>query len=123
MVAAADVRRIVAALPGAVDLSKAGQLVFRASGNLFAWSALRRVDPNKPRVPWLEVLAVHCPIERKEMLIDAAPDLYFDDDHYRGYPALLVRLEAVEEPELAALLADACALAGSKPKPKRRPAG
>lgn len=119
MVDTDDVRRIVAALPGAVDVSKPEQLVFRASGNLFAWSALRRVAPKKPRVPWLEVLAVHCPIERKEMLIEAAPDLYFDDDHYRGYPAVLVRLDAVEEGELAALMADACALVASKPKRRR----
>ena len=119
MVAIADVRRIAASLPGAVDLSKPDQLVFRASGNLFAWSALRRVAPKTPRVPWLDVLAVHCPIERKEMLIEAAPDLYFDDDHYRGYPALLVRLEAIGEAELSALLADACALQAAK-KPRRK---
>jgi hypothetical protein len=41
----AEVRRIAAALPGATDLSKPEQLVFRASGNLFAWSALRRSEP------------------------------------------------------------------------------
>ncbi len=122
MVAIADVRRIAVSLPGAVDASKPDQLVFRAGGNLFAWSALRRVAPKTPRVPWLDVLAVRCPIERKEMLIEAAPDLYFDDDHYRGYPALLVRLDAVEETELAALLADACAGAASKPKRKPKSA-
>jgi hypothetical protein len=115
----ADVRRIIAALPGAVDVSKPEQLVFRAAGALFAWSALKRVDPKKPRVPCLEILAVHCPIERKEMLVEAAPDLYFDDDHYRGYPALLVRLEAIGEAELSTLLADACALQAAR-KPKRK---
>jgi hypothetical protein len=115
----ADVRRIAASLPGAVDASKPDQLVFRAAGALFAWSALKRVEPKKPRVPCLEILAVHCPIERKEMLIEAAPDIYFDDDHYRGYPAVLVRLDAMEEKELAALMADACAKAASKPKRRR----
>ena len=119
MVDIADVRRIAGALPGAKDLSKPDQLVFRASGNLFAWSALRRVEPKRPRVPWLEVLAVHCPIERKEMLIEAAPDIYFDDDHYRGYQVVLVRLDAIEEAELAALLAGACEIQAAK-KPKRK---
>ena len=119
MVDAAGVRRLAAALPGAVDVSEPEQLVFRASGNLFAWSALRRVEPKKARVPCLGVLAVRCPIERKEMLIEAAPDIYFDDDHYRGYPALLVRLDAIGEAELSALLADACALQAAK-KPNRR---
>jgi hypothetical protein len=112
------IRRLAAALPDAVDASKPEQLVFRAAGALIAWSALKRVDPKKPRVPCLEILAVRCPIERKEMLIEAAPDIYFDDDHCRGYPAVLVRLDAVEEADLAALMADACAWAASKPKRK-----
>jgi hypothetical protein len=119
MVEAADVRRIAGALPGASDLSKPEQLVFRTGGALFAWSALKRVTPRTPRVPCLEILAVRCPIERKEMLIEAAPDLYFDDDHYRGYPALLVRLEVIGEAELSALLADACAMQADK-KPRRK---
>jgi hypothetical protein len=119
VVGIAEVRRIAGALPGARDLSKPEQLVFRAAGNLFAWSALRRVEPKKARVPWLEVLAIHCPIERKEMLIEAAPDVYFDDDHYRGYPALLVRLDAIGEDELAALLTDACAAQAAK-KPRKK---
>jgi len=119
MVDIADVRRIAASPLGAVDVSKPDQLVFRAAGALFAWSALKRVDPKKSRVPCLDILAVRCPIERKEMLIEAAPDIYFDDEHYRGYPALLVRLEAIGEDELSALLADACALQAAK-KPKRK---
>jgi hypothetical protein len=115
----AAVRRIAAALPGAVDSSKPEQLVFKVGGQGFAWSALQRLRPKTPRVPILEVLAVRCPIERKEFLIEAAPDIYFDDDHYRGYPAVLVRLRAIDEAELAALLADACALQAAKPKRKR----
>jgi hypothetical protein len=116
----ADVRRIAGTLPQAVDASKPDQLVFRASGALFAWSALQRIEPKKRRVPCLEILAVRCPIERKEMLIEAAPDIYFDDDHYRGYAAVLVRLEAIGADELGALMADACAGAASKPKRKRK---
>ena len=113
------VRRIAGALPGAADAPKPEQLVFRANGALFAWSALQRVDPKKPRIPRLDVLAIRCPIERKELLLEAAPDIYFDDDHYRGYPALLVRLEAIGEEELSALLADACAMQAAK-KPRRK---
>ena len=116
MVDVAALRRIAASLPGALDRSSAQRLVFEVNGKGFAWSRLERVHPKKPRVPSLEVLAVRCPIERKEMLIEAAPDIYFDDDHYRGYQAVLVRLVAVEEAELAALLADACAMQAAKPK-------
>jgi hypothetical protein len=114
------VRRIAAALPGAMDSSKPEQLVFKVGGQGFAWSALQRLRPKTPRVPVLEVLAVRCPMERKEFLLEAAPDIYCDDDHYRGYPAVLVRLEAIGETELAALLADACAMQAAKPKRRKR---
>ena len=116
----AALRRIVASLPGAQDTSTAEQLVFKVGGKLFAWSRLERLHPKKPRVPSLEVLAVRCSMERKEMLTEAAPDIYFDDDHYRGYQAVLVRLAAIGEDELTALLADACSMqAAAKPRRKR----
>jgi hypothetical protein len=120
MVDIQTVRDVAGALPGAVDSSKPEQLVFKVGGQGFAWSALQRVRPKTPRVPMLAVLAVRCPIERKEFLIEAAPDVYFDDDHYRGYPAVLVRLEAIEEAELAVLLANACAMQAAKPKRRKR---
>ena len=119
MVEIAAVRRVAAALPGTEDTSTAERLAFWVAGRGYAWSYLRREHPKKPRTPCLEVLAVRCPIERKELLIEASPDLYFDDDHYRGYPAVLVRLAAIGESELAALLADAHAWQASLP-PKRQ---
>jgi hypothetical protein len=65
--------------------------------------------------PWLKVggrtlagpcrepgaLAVHCPVELKEALIEARPDLYFDTDHFRGWPAVLVRMAAIDDATLA----------------------
>ena len=115
------VRRLAAALPGAEDKTEGESLVFNVGGKGFAWRYLARAHPKAPRLLNPRVLAVRCPIERKELLIEAAPDIYFDDDHYRGYAAVLVRLDAVEEAELATLLADACAWQASKPKRKPRP--
>ena len=100
----ADVRRLAAALPEVEDSSDERRLALAVAGKGFAWSFNERVHPKKPRVPRLDVLAVRCPIESKELLIAAAPDRFFDDDHYRGYPAVLVRLDAVAEDELAGLL-------------------
>ena len=100
-------RRLALELPQAKDCSDDRRLAFEIAGRGFAWSYNERVHPKKPRVPRLDVLAVRCPIERKEMLIEAAPETFFDDDHYRGFPAVLVRLAEVQEAELAALLADA----------------
>ena len=31
------------------------------------------------------------------MLIEAAPDIYFDDDYYRRYDVVLVRLANIDE--------------------------
>ena len=116
----AAVRRIAAALPGAVDGTEGDSLAFTVDGKGFAWRYLVRTHPRKPRVLDPSVLAVHCPMERKEFLIEAAPDIYFDDDHYRGYPAVLVRLDAVGADELAALLADAHGWVASKPKRRKK---
>ncbi len=104
MVDIPTVRRLALELPQARDGSDDRRLVFEVAGKGFAWSYNERVHPKKPRVPRLDVLAVRCPVQTKEMLIEAAPDRFFDDDHYRGYPALLVRLAAIAEDELRGLL-------------------
>ena len=107
MVDVATVRRLAMALPETLDCSSELRLAFEVRGKGIAWSFMERVHPKKPRVPRLDILAVRCLIERKEMLVEAAPDSFFDDDHYRGYPAVLIRLPIVDEAELAGLLRDA----------------
>jgi hypothetical protein len=47
------------------------------------------------------VLVVMVPLGLKEALIVTEPDKYFETSHYAGYPAMLVRLEAVSDEELA----------------------
>ena len=123
MVTPAEVRRIVEGIAGSVDTSDDRRLGFAVAvtGKGFAWSFNERVHPKKPRVPRLDILPVRCPFERKALLLEAAPDRFFDDDHYRGYPAVLVRLDAVEPDELACLLADAAKIVAElKPRPTRR---
>ncbi|HET6970710.1 MAG TPA: MmcQ/YjbR family DNA-binding protein [Phenylobacterium sp.] len=116
----AAVRRLALALPGVEDRSTDQRLSFEtAAGKGLAWSFMRREHPKRPRVPDLTVLAVRCEMARKEMLIEAAPDRFFDDEHYRGYPAVLVRLAEVDEDELAALLAEALRLQTAKPARRR----
>jgi hypothetical protein len=118
MIDVATLRRLALALPGVEDRSEGERLAFEvAGGKGLAWSYLARAAPKKPRVVQPDVLAVRCALEKKEMLIAAAPDRFFDDDHYRGYPAVLVRLPAIEADELVALLRGAWEL--SQPRPKR----
>jgi hypothetical protein len=50
------------------------------------------------------VLVVIVPLGLKEALIEAEPQKYFETPHYAGYAAMLVRLDAVSDAELAARL-------------------
>jgi hypothetical protein len=54
-----------------------------------------------------DVLVVRIDMADKEYLIASRPDVYFTLPHYDGYPAVLVRLTAVERDELGRLLAAA----------------
>ena len=47
-----------------------------------------------------ETLVVLCPMEEKEMLMDVDPGIYFETDHYKGWPAVLVRLGKIGTPQL-----------------------
>jgi hypothetical protein len=53
------------------------------------------------RVKDRDTLVFRCPIEQKEFLIEAAPDIYFETDHYKGWPAVLVRLSKIDDAEIA----------------------
>jgi hypothetical protein len=60
------------------------------------------------------VIAMRCRIETKELLIEAAPDRFFDDDHYRGYPAVLVRLAEIESGGAGGAVARGLAAGGAE---------
>jgi hypothetical protein len=108
-------------LPETTDESEGERVEVSVAGKSFVWSYLQRVTPKKPRVLCPDVVAIRCQLQRKELLIEAAPDTFFDDDHYRGFPAVLARLALIEEPELAALLEAAWRLQAPKPVLARHP--
>ena len=107
MVDAAAIRRLVLALPEVEAGDCEDSLSFSVRGKGLSWPYLARAKPKGPREVVPGVLAVRCLIESKAMLIEAAPEIYFDDDHYRGFPAVLVRLAAIETDELGRLLTQA----------------
>ena len=45
-------------------------------------------------------LVVHCPLDVKQLLLEVEPAIYFQTDHYSGYPALLIRPENVDKDRL-----------------------
>jgi hypothetical protein len=74
----------------------------------FAWVWLERPEPNQPRVPNPDVLAVRVGSQDdKTALLASDPDTFFTEPHYSRFPAVLVRLDVVDEDELAELLTDA----------------
>jgi hypothetical protein len=50
------------------------------------------------------VLVLMCPLHLKAHLLEAAPEMFFETDHYRGWSALLARVEAIDDDSLAARL-------------------
>lgn len=47
------------------------------------------------------VIAIMCALEEKAFLIEAKPAIYFETDHYKGWPAVLIRLPKIKDDELA----------------------
>jgi len=45
-----------------------------------------------------------CRLEAKEMLLQVAPHIYFDLPHYKGYPAVLIHLDQIEDDEIAEMI-------------------
>jgi hypothetical protein len=101
-----DVRRIALALPEVTE--DQDTLGFAVRGKGFMWSWKERVVPKKPRVERRDVLGVRvADAGAKQELLAADPGKFFTEDHYHGFPAVLVRLAAVDADELAELLTDA----------------
>ncbi len=89
----ADVRAICLALPGTAEGTSYGTPAFRAKGKF-----LTRWNDKE------SALVVQLPLDQREALIEARPETFFFTDHYRDWPAVLVRLETVPRGLLAELL-------------------
>lgn len=46
------------------------------------------------------VLVLMCALEEKEFLMQHNPAVYYETDHYKGWPAILVRLPKIKDDEL-----------------------
>ena len=105
-----DLRRMALALPETVQEGEniAFAVMNKGKPKGIAWVWQERVDPKKARVPNPEVIAIRVRNTlEKEMLIESQPAKFFTEPHYNGFPAILVRLAAVEVDELDMLLTNA----------------
>ena len=105
-----DVRRVALSLPQTSEATDHFGFGVLNKGKLrgFAWAWNERIEPKGPRVPNPEVLTVRVASQtEKEELLAADPEKFFTEPHYNGFPAVLVRLPAIDAAELAELITDA----------------
>lgn len=118
-----DVRTIAMAFPGVMERTDGhrGGAAWRMPSGAFVWqrgpsardlgqlAALGRAWPDG------EVIGVRTDgLEEKEALIETYPDLFFTIPHFDGYPAVLVRLDAIDVDHLRELITDAWLLKVTK---------
>ncbi len=73
-----------------------------------AWVWMERIEPKKARVPNPQVIAIRVTDGAEKQALLAEPgDKFFTEPHYNGFPAILVRLAAIEPDELEELIIDA----------------
>ena len=113
-----EVRRIAMALPDVSGSDERVAFSVRNKGKEkgIAWVWMERIHPKKARVPNPEVLAIRvADLSEKEMLL-ASDDgsKFFTEPHYNGYPAILVRLDAIDIDELEELITDAWCCQGAE---------
>lgn len=86
-------RKAAAALPEVDESTSYGTPALKVRKKLLC----RVKDP--------DTVVLMCAMEEKELLMAAAPDIYFETDHYKGWPAVLVRIREISDEELAHRLA------------------
>jgi hypothetical protein len=91
------VRELALSFPEVAE-STSGRIAFSVRGKGFAWEARERDGGG---------LAVRVDVDEKQLFLDASPDVYFTSPHYRGYPAVQIRIESISVDELRERLEDA----------------
>jgi len=106
-----DVRRIALALPETNERPSRGNAFWRVRDKGFVWERpLRQTDlaalgDAAPDGPILGVRVEH--LGAKEALLADPSGVFFTTPHFDGYPAVLVRLDAIARDELEELIAEA----------------
>jgi hypothetical protein len=91
------VREIGLALPDVEVSTMYGKLALKARGKLLACLAAHKsAEPDS--------LVVRIDLDQRAGLLEEAPETYYITDHYRNYPAVLVRLSRIPAGQLRDLL-------------------
>ncbi|HTQ81083.1 MAG TPA: MmcQ/YjbR family DNA-binding protein [Thermoanaerobaculia bacterium] len=90
------VRELALALPGVEEGTSYGTPALKVKGKFL----LRLREDG-------ESLAVRLDFDTRDLRLQADPEAFFLTDHYRGYPAILVRLSAVSIEALQEVIEEA----------------
>lgn len=105
-----DVRELALALPGVEEATSRGTAVWRV-GKLVVWDRPMRARDREELgadLPDGPILGAAVADEgEKRALIAAEPAYFFTTHHFDGYPAVLVRLDAIPRDRLAEVITDA----------------
>lgn len=118
-----DVRACAVALPGVIERidGHRGGATWRTAAGAFAWER----GPAATDLAALEKLGRSWPdgvvigvrtdgLDVKDALLETYPDAFFTIPHFDGFPAVLVRLDAIEEEHLREVITDAWLLRAPK---------
>lgn len=118
-----DVRAIALDLPGVVERvdGHRGGATWRTQAGAFVWQR----GPSRRDLEQLEALGRSWPggdivgvrtdgLQVKEALLETYPDAFFTIPHFDGFPAVLVRLDAVAADHLREVITDAWLLKVTK---------
>ncbi len=85
------VRALALSFPGVEEATSYGAPAFKVGGKLLA------CQPSNPRLRdgGRTLVLFDVSLEEREMLMQGEPEAFFFTDHYRDYPAVLVRLPAL----------------------------
>jgi hypothetical protein len=106
-----DVRRIALALPETSERASRGLCQWRVKDKLIVWERpLRRGDlealgDDAPDGPILGARVEH--LGAKEALLADGSGAFFTTPHFDGYPAILVRLDAIAVDDLDEVIVEA----------------
>lgn len=104
-----------------VRLAKKLRLEDVVVGTSYGAPALRVHDRPFVSIKEAEVMVLHCPLDVKEMLMEMAPEIYFQTPHFEGWPGLMVRLDRIGDEELALRLENAWRFKAPKRLAAKRP--
>ena len=123
MVTLDDVRNIALGLPDVVEAvdGHRGGATWRTRNGTFVWERgpgktdLAQLAELKRRWPEGVVVGVRSDgLEGKRELLEAFPDVFFTIPHFEGYPAVLMRLDRVDDDLLREVVIDAWLLRAPK---------